>query len=112
MSAPATRDDEPAERADAADPLETSAQLRLKDDDEREEADDRARLQDLRQQLETQGLCQDIDDVEDRDADHEAHRAGAADQAEQPVDQQRGQRDIEDCDRLDREAPDQINELV
>ena len=41
---------EPAERADAADPVERAAQLRLEDDDEREQADDGARLEDLGEQ--------------------------------------------------------------
>ena len=48
------RREEPVERSDPADPLERAAQLRLEDDDEREQADDGARLEDLGQQLEAE----------------------------------------------------------
>ena len=46
------RREEPVERADAPDPLERAPQLRLEDDDEREQSDDRAGLEDLGQELE------------------------------------------------------------
>ena len=44
------RRQQPAERADPADPLEGPAELRLEDDDEREQADDGAALEDLGEQ--------------------------------------------------------------
>ena len=87
-------------------------QLGLEDDDQRQQAEHRAGLQDLRQELQAERLGERVDRVQDRDADDQADRTRAADQTEQPVDQQRGQRDVENCDRLDLKAPDQFEQLV
>ena len=59
------RREEPVERADPADPLERPTELRLEDDDEREQADDGARLQDLGQQLEVEEPRGGVDGEQD-----------------------------------------------
>ena len=59
------RREEPVERPDAADPLERPAQLRLEDDDEREQADDGAGLEDLGEQLEVEDAGRGVDGEED-----------------------------------------------
>ena len=48
------RRQEPRERADPADPLERPPELRLEDDDEREQADDGAGLEDLGEQAQVE----------------------------------------------------------
>ena len=48
------RRQEPAERADPADPLERPAELGLEDDDEGEQADDGAGLEDLGQEAQVE----------------------------------------------------------
>ena len=104
---------QPAQRPDSANSLEGAAQFGLEDDDERQQADDRARLQDLRQQLQAERLGGDVDRVEDSDADDQADRTCSADEAEQSIDQDRRQRNIEDRDwQLDFEASDQFQQLV
>src|SRR3990172_8241936 len=103
---------EPAQRADPADTLEGSAQLWLEDDDEREEADDGTRLEDLREELEAERLGGDVDGVEGDDTDHEPHRARAADQAEEPVDEDSRDGDVDDRDRLDLEARERVQDAV
>ena len=90
------RREQPAERPDAPDALEAAPELGLEHDDEREQADDRARLQDLREQPQLEPLGQRVDAEQDRDADDEGDGAGAPDQAEQPVDEQRRDRDVEE----------------
>ena len=90
LGAPALgRRHEPGQRADPADPLQGPPQLRLEHDDEREQADDGARLEDLRQEAQLERLGRRVDREEDADADDEPDGARPADQAEQPVDQQR-----------------------
>ena len=89
------RREEPVERPDPADPLERPAQLRLEDDDQREQPDDGARLEDLGQELEPEEAGRGVDGEQDGDADDEADGAGPADQAEEPVDEDRGDRDVD-----------------
>ena len=55
------RRQEPAERADPADPLERPPQLRLEDDDEGEQADDGAGLEDLGEQPQVERDGQRVD---------------------------------------------------
>ncbi len=50
--------------------------------------------------------------VQDGHADHQAHRARTTDEAEEAVDQERGQDYVEQRDRLDLEALDQFEKLV
>ena len=59
------RRQQPVERPDPADPLERAAQLRLEDDDEREQADDGARLEDLGEQLEAEEPGRGVDREQD-----------------------------------------------
>ena len=66
------RREQPAERADPPDPLEAPAELGLEHDDEREQADDRARLEDLGEQPQLQELRERVHAQQDRDADDEA----------------------------------------
>ena len=87
--------------ADPADALEAPPQLRLEDDDERQQAHDRACLHDARQQAQPQGLGDHVDQLQDDGADDEPHGARALDQAEEPVDQEGGQEDVEQRGRLD-----------
>src|SRR5512135_1757062 len=87
---------QPAQRADPTDPVERQAELRLEHDDEGEQPDNRAGLQDLRQEPQLEGLGREVHDEQDRHADDEPHRAGPADDAEQPVDQERRDPDVED----------------
>ena len=74
------RREEPAERPDAADPLERAAQLGLEDDDEGEHADDRAGLQDLGQEPQVERDGEAVDSDQDADADDQPDRARPADQ--------------------------------
>ena len=102
--------EDPADRADPADPLKGAAQLRLEDDDKREQAHDGAGLEDLREQAELQELGEGIDAEQDGYADDEGDGSRAADQAEHPIDEQRRDRDVEDSRR--RDLPDeQFDEL-
>ena len=95
------RREEPVERPDAADPLERPAELGLEDHDEGEQADDREGLEDLGEQPEVERPGCGIDREEDADPDHEADRAGSADQAEQPVDQERRDADVDQRGQVD-----------
>src|SRR4029078_5817594 len=90
-----TRQD-PAEGADAPDALERAPDLGLEDDDEREQPDDGAALEAPPQQLEAEGDCQHVHDDQDADTDHETYGTGPADQAEQPIDQEGRDPDIDD----------------
>ena len=90
------RRQEPAERSDPPDALERASELRLEDDDEGEQPDDRATLEDPGQQPQVEGDGEGVDQDQDADADHQADRARPADQAEQPVDQKRGDPDVDD----------------
>ena len=58
--------------ADPADALERPAELRLEHHDEREQADDGARLEELGEQPEAEELGQRVDAEQDRHADDEA----------------------------------------
>ena len=87
--------EEPGERPDAADPLEGAPQLGLEDHHEREEADHGARLEDLGEEPEVERLGREVDDEEDAHADHEANGPGSADEAEEPIDQDRGDPDVD-----------------
>jgi hypothetical protein len=93
--------EEPVERADAADPLERPAELRLEDDDEGEQADDRQGLEDLGEEAEVEDAGGGVDREQDTDTDHEADRARAPDQAEQPVDEERGDPDVDQRGQVD-----------
>ena len=95
------RRQEPAERPDAADPLERAAQLGLEDDDEGEDADDRAGLHDLGQEPQVERHGEAVEDDEDAHADDEPDRARPADQLEQPVDEERSDPDIDDGRQVD-----------
>ena len=86
---------DPAQRADAPDALQRPAQLRLEDDDERQQADHGAGLEDRGEEPQVERLGDHVDDVQQDRADHEPDRAGALDQAEQAVDQEGGEGDIE-----------------
>ena len=100
---------QPGERTDTADPVERAPQLGLEDDDEGEQRHDRAALEDLAEQPEPQDLGEAVDEQQDRDADDQANRLRAADEAEQPVDEEcrdpdvehRGQRHLSE-DRLEQ----------
>ena len=87
-------------------------QLGLEDDDEREKADHGARLEDARQESKVEGLGGNVDRVEHDRADDESDRAGALNEAEKPVKEQRRERDIEDCRRFDVRASDQVLKLL
>jgi hypothetical protein len=87
---------EPSERTDPTDALEGASQLRLEDDHEGEQADDCAGLEDLGEQPQVECDRKGIDEDEDADADHQADRARPADEAEQPVDEERGDSDVDD----------------
>ena len=89
------RRQQPRERADPADALKGAAQLGLEDDDEGEQADDGAALQDPRQQDEVERDRQEVDDDQDADPDDESDGTGPADQAEEPVDEERGDADVD-----------------
>ena len=54
--------DEPAERAHAPDAIERPAKLRLEHDDEREQADDGARLEDLGEQPQREQAGREVHD--------------------------------------------------
>ena len=54
------RREEPAHRADPPDPLERAAELRLEHDDEREQADDGARLEQLGEQAQLEELREGV----------------------------------------------------
>ena len=95
------RREEPVERPDPADPLERAAKLRLEDDDEGEQADDGEGLEDLGEEPQVEGAGRGVDREQDADADHEADRAGPADQAEQPVDQERRDPDVDQRGQVD-----------
>ena len=84
--------EQPADGAHPADPLQRAAQLRLEDHHQREQAHDGAGLEDLGEQAELQELGEGVDAEQDGDADDEGDGAGAADQAEHPVDEQRRDR--------------------
>ena len=75
------RREQPCQRADPADPLETSPELGLEDDHEGEHADDGARLEDLAQERQVEQSGGRIDRDEDADADDETYRPGPADEA-------------------------------
>ena len=60
---------------DPADALERPAELRLEHDDEREQADDGARLEQLGEQPQAEELGQGVDAEQDRHADDERDRA-------------------------------------
>ena len=108
--APLRRREEPGERADAADALERPAQLGLEDDDEGEQADDRAGLEDAGQEDEIEGDREGVDDDEDADADHQADGPCPADEAEQPVDQERRDPDVDHRGQADL-AEDRSEEI-
>ena len=95
------RRQEPAEGADPADALERPPQLRLEDDDQGEQADDRAGLEDLREEAEVERDREGVDQEQDADADHQADRARPPDELEQPVDQKRGDPDVDDRVQVD-----------
>ena len=101
---------EPGERADPADPVEGPAELRLEDDDEGEDTDQRAGLEDLAQQAEVEEAGRGVDEEHDRDADHQAHGPGPADQAEEAVDEEGGDPDVDDGVELDL-VEDRLDEL-
>ena len=86
---------QPGQRADTADPLERPAQLRLEYDHEGKDADDRSGLENLGQQTQAQRLGCRIDEEQDADADHQSYGASPADQAEQPVDEECGDPDVD-----------------
>ena len=85
----------PAQRAHAPDALQGAAQLRLEDDDERQQSDHGAGLEDRGEQPQVERLGDHVHAVEEDRADDEPDGAGALDQAEQPVDQESGEGDIE-----------------
>ena len=95
------RRQEPVERPHAADPLEGPPELRLEDDDEREQADDGEGLEDLGEEPQVEGPGRGIDREQDADADHEADGARPADQAEQPVDEERRDPDVDQRGQVD-----------
>ena len=95
-----------------ADALQGSSELGLEDDDEGEEADDGPGLQDLREELESEELSCCVDDVEGDDADDEAHGARAPDEAEEPVEEERREDDVDDRDRLDLYTGERVQEAV
>ena len=95
---------------DPADPLERAAQLRLEDDDEGEQADDREGLEDLGQEAQVERAGGRVDREQDADADDEADGAGAPDQAEQPVDQERRDPDVDQRGQVDL-ADDRLEKL-
>ena len=85
----------PAQGADAPDSLQGAPQLRLEDDHERQEADHGAGLEDRGEQPQVERLGDHVHAVEQDRADDEPDGAGPLDQAEQPVDQESGEGDIE-----------------
>src|SRR5664280_1375851 len=90
---------EPGERSNPSDPLEGAAELGLEDDHEREQADDRTGLHELGEQAQAHGLGDRIDQEDHAAADHEPDCARPAYQAEEPVDDERGDRDVDERDR-------------
>ena len=66
---------QPAQRADPADAVEGTAELRLEDDDEREQADDGAGLEDLGEQLQVEASGLRSTRRTGRHADDEANGA-------------------------------------
>ena len=93
--------EQPAERADATDAFEGTPQFGLEDHNESEQADDGAALQDLRQQAQVDGDREGIDKDQDTDADHQTDSARPSDQAEQPVDEERRDPDVDDRRQVD-----------
>ena len=93
--------EQPTKGPHTADAFERPPQLRLEDDHECEQADDGARLEDLGQQPEIERDRQGIDDDEHADADHQSDCPRPADQAEQPIDEERGDPDVDDRRQAD-----------
>ena len=95
------RREQPGERADPADPLERPAELRLEDDDDREQANDGKRLEDLGEEPQVESPSRGVDDEQNAHADHQADRPRPADQAEQPVDEDGGDADVDQRCQVD-----------
>ncbi len=102
---------EPAQRAHAAEALEGAPELGLEDHHEGKQADHGARLEDLGQQLQAEELRGNVHAVHEGDADDEPHGAGVADQAEEPVDQEARERDVDNRGRRDLHARQEVRQL-
>ena len=108
--APVRPAQEPGERTNPADSVECPAELRLEDHHEGEDADQCARLEDLAEEPEIEEAGGGIDQQHHRYPDHEADGAGPPDQAEQTVDQEGRDPDIDHGVELDL-AEDRLDEL-
>ena len=104
------RREQPGERAHPADPLEGPPELRLEDHHEREQADHGTGLHDLGQQPQAERLGRSVYGEQDGHADDEPDGAGPADEAEEPIDEEGGDPDIDQGGRFDL-TQDRINEL-
>ncbi len=87
--------EEPRQRTDPTNPVQCSTQLRLEDDHQGKQANDRPGLQDLGEEAQRQRLRHEVDAKQNADPDHKAHCTSSPDQAEQPVDQERSDPDVE-----------------
>ena len=102
----------PAERADPADALQAPPQLGLEDDHERQQSHHGTRLEDPGQQPQVQQLGHGVHAIQHDGTDDQPDRPGPLDEAEQAVEEQRGEGDVEHRRGIDGDPADQVAQLA